>query len=98
MLRGQPTLYAQSLDSATSSCRTWPALCAHVAGEETVVPGIASRPAEQAVSLYVAAKLLTEYERALVEKVLTKCTTEVSWAAQRSHTRSRVLRSPKGCT
>ena len=49
--RGAPDRYAQSFDSATSACRQNPALCAQVAGAETVVPQAARRLAETGASV-----------------------------------------------
>lgn len=72
-IRGAPSHYAQSLDSASSSCRTQPWLCARMAGEETVVPQGAQRLAEFGASALGAAAVLDNYQRSLIEQDLTDC-------------------------
>lgn len=72
-VRGAPSHYAQSLDSASSSCRTQPWLCARMAGEETVVPQGAQRLAELGASALGAAMVLDKNQRSLIEQTLTDC-------------------------
>ncbi|NMO14868.1 hypothetical protein HPC49_06130 [Pyxidicoccus fallax] len=71
--RGRTDRYG--LDSATATCRQTPALCARVAGEETVVP--VSRAVQVSASVGTAGsvvlRVLTEVERDLIEQALVEC-------------------------
>ncbi len=62
-------------DSATSACRQNPALCARLAGEETVVP--MARAAQVAASAgatgSVVLRVLRDEDRNVLEKTLTEC-------------------------
>jgi len=71
--RGGPRHYAQAFDSATASCRTRPALCARMAGEEAVVPPAAQRMAEFGASVAAVAHVLEAPDRARIERELTEC-------------------------
>jgi hypothetical protein len=71
--RGAPGRYAQSFDSATSSCRQNPALCAQVAGEETVVPQGARRLAEAGISVAAVVMALDVELRTRIEQALKEC-------------------------
>lgn len=74
---GVPTRYVPdhygSLDSATSSCRQNPALCAQVAGEEVVVPQAAQGVAEAGISVAAFVMALESELRVRIEKALTEC-------------------------
>ncbi|PTL84403.1 hypothetical protein DAT35_04725 [Vitiosangium sp. GDMCC 1.1324] len=70
---GTPSHYAQSFDSASNSCRTQPALCARVAGEEIVVPQAAQHLAEFGASATAVAVLLNEKQRTSIEQKLKEC-------------------------
>ena len=71
--RRVPSHYAQAFDSATASCRTRPALCARMAGEEAVVPPAAQRMAEFGASVAAVAHVLEAPDRARIERELTEC-------------------------
>jgi hypothetical protein len=78
---------AYTVDSATSACRQNPAYCAHVAGEETIVPTLRGATQETVVSTVkggvevasVAAtlKVLNTQTKSSIEEALVKC---VEWA------------------
>jgi hypothetical protein len=76
--RRAPRHYAQSLDSATNSCRQNPELCTAVAGEEVVVP--LPQTARVAATLGTAAvggKYVIEADvQARIEKALAECADE----------------------
>ncbi|WP_375770092.1 DUF3396 domain-containing protein [Archangium gephyra] len=77
--------YAQSLDSASSACRTQPALCARVAGEETVIPQAAQRLAEFGASATAAAAVLNEAHSKELEQKLTECANMARETVLRQH-------------
>jgi len=81
--------YAQSLDSASSSCRTQPALCARVAGEETVVPRATQRLAEFGASVTAVAVALNEAHRKAIEQKLTECANKARETVLRQHLQGR---------
>ncbi|MFY0563320.1 hypothetical protein ACN28E_05705 [Archangium lansingense] len=81
--------YAQSLDSASSSCRTQPALCVRVAGEETIVPQAAQRAAELGTSAGVIAAVLNEAHRQAIEQKLTECANMAREQVLREHMQGR---------
>ncbi|REG27723.1 hypothetical protein ATI61_10958 [Archangium gephyra] len=76
---------AQSLDSASSACRTQPALCARVAGEETVVPQAAQRLAEFGASVTATAVVLNEANKTAIERKLTECANMAREKVLRQH-------------
>lgn len=65
-------------DSATSACRQNPALCARLAGEETVVPmaRAAQVAASASVTGSVVLRVLRPEEQSVLEKALTECADE----------------------
>lgn len=81
--------HAQSLDSASSSCRSQPALCARVAGEETVVPQAAQRLAEFGASVTAVAVVLNEAHRKAIEQKLTECANMAREKVLRQHMQGR---------
>jgi hypothetical protein len=87
--RVTPGHYAQSIDSASSSCRTNPALCAHVAGEETIVPQAGQRLAEFSISLTAAALVLSAEHKRNIEEKLTHCANEARTAVLLQHMQGR---------
>ncbi|WP_257451384.1 hypothetical protein [Archangium lipolyticum] len=78
---------AYTIDSATSACRQNPAYCAHVAGEETIVPTLRSAAQEtvvstvkggtEAASVVATLKVLFAKKQPDIEKALVEC---VDWA------------------
>ncbi|HYO74481.1 MAG TPA: hypothetical protein VEU33_51245 [Archangium sp.] len=76
---------AQSLDSASSACRNQPALCARVAGEETVIPQAAQRLAEVGASVTAAAVVLNEAHQKAIEEKLTQCANMAREQVLRQH-------------
>ena len=80
---------AQSLDSASSSCRSQPALCARVAGEETVVPQAAQRLAEFGASTAAVAMVLNEAHQKAIEQKLTECANMAREKVLRQHMQGR---------
>ena len=83
---------AQSLDSASSSCRTQPALCARVAGEETVIPRAAQRLAEFGASVTAVAVGLNEAHQKAIEQKLSECAN----MAREKVLRQRCIKKPWG--
>jgi hypothetical protein len=98
LLRRQAVLAASALlvacgsagyavDSATSACRQNPAYCAHVAGEEAIVPTLRSVTGEtvastvkggaEVASVAATLKVLTTHTQSSIEDALIKC---VEWA------------------
>jgi hypothetical protein len=71
-----PSHYAQSFDSASSSCRTNPALCAQVAGEETVIPRAGQRLAEFGTAVGTIRAALGPEQEARINQVLSECANE----------------------
>ncbi len=65
-------------DSATSACRQNPALCARLAGEETVVPmaRAAQVAASAGVTGSVVLRVLRPEEQTVLEKALAECADE----------------------
>ncbi len=80
--RGAPDRYEQSFDSATNSCRQNPALCARMAGEETVVPQAAQSLAAAGGSVAAVGMALDGDLRTRIEQALKECA---------EHARTRVL-------
>ncbi len=80
--RGAPDRFAQSFDSATSGCRQNPALCAQVAGEETVLPQAARRLAEAGASVAAVGMALNGDWKTQIEQALQECA---------EHARTKVL-------
>ncbi|HEX5746166.1 MAG TPA: hypothetical protein VFZ09_07975 [Archangium sp.] len=76
---------AQSLDSASSACRTQPALCARVAGEETVIPQAAQRLAEFGASVTATAVVWNEAHKEAIEQKLTWCANMAREKVLRQH-------------
>ncbi|HZI13772.1 MAG TPA: hypothetical protein VE153_25565 [Myxococcus sp.] len=74
--RGRAGRY--EFDSATSACRQNPALCARLAGEETVVP--MARAAQVAASAGVTGsvmlRVLRPEDQSVLEKALSECADE----------------------
>jgi hypothetical protein len=81
--------HAQSLDSASSACRSQPALCARVAGEETVIPQAAQRLAEFGASVTAAAVVLNEAHRQAIEQKLSQCANMAREKVLRQHMQGR---------
>ncbi|WNG18014.1 hypothetical protein [Cystobacter fuscus] len=71
-----PSHYAQSFDSASSSCRTNPALCVQVAGEETVIPRAGQRLAEFGTAVGTIRAALGPEQEARINQVLSECANE----------------------
>ena len=71
-----PGPYAQSLDSASSACRTYPALCGQVAGEETVLPGAGQRLAEFGTRVGTLGMVWSAEQKTRVEQALSECANE----------------------
>ncbi|WP_420944611.1 hypothetical protein [Archangium gephyra] len=80
---------AQSLDSASSSCRTQPALCARVAGEETVIPRAAQRLAEFGAATTAVAVALNEAHQKAIEQKLSECANKARETVLRQHMQGR---------
>jgi hypothetical protein len=87
--RVAPGYYAQSFDSASSSCRTNPALCARVAGEETIVPQAGQRLAEFSASVTAAALVLSAEHRRNIEEKLALCANEARTTVLLQHMQGR---------
>lgn len=81
--------HPQALDSASSSCRSQPALCARVAGEETVVPLAAQRLAEFGASATAVAVVLSETHRQAIEQKLSECANMAREKVLRQHMQGR---------
>ncbi len=80
--RSAPGRYEQSFDSATLSCRQNPALCARMAGEETVVPQAAQRLAAAGGAVAAVGMALDADLRTRIEQALKDCA---------EHARTQVL-------
>ena len=87
--RVAPGHYAQSIDSASNSCRANPALCTRVAGEEAVVPLARQRLAELGASITAAALVLNAEHRRNIEEKLLHCANEARTAVLLQHMQGR---------